>query len=185
MFDADLIHLLRMVGIAALGTYLAILFIKFWLSCRHALRHPENETANGEVTILQPILSGDPWLADALRTNLEQLPATVSFVWLVDTDDFEAQRITTPLAVASNQRVRVLSCPPVTGNCNPKTVKLEQGLAAVETEYVAVLDDDTILGNDNLARALFQLRSCDLYTGLPCYPGGDESLVVAGVALRE
>jgi ceramide glucosyltransferase len=172
VFDADLLHLLGIVGVAALSVYVAILVVKFWLSRRHAIRHREVEQAESGVTVLQAILSGDPCLEEALRRNVEQLPASVCFVWLVDTDDVEAQRITTPLAAASNGRVLVLPCPPVAGNSNPKTLKLQQGLAAVETEFVAVLDDDTILRSDNLARALFQLRTCDLYTGLPCYLAG-------------
>jgi ceramide glucosyltransferase len=56
---------------------------------------------------------------------------------------------------------------------NPKTVKLQHGLVEVATPYLAVLDDDTVLAADSLGRAVFALRSCSLYTGLPCYLSGD------------
>jgi ceramide glucosyltransferase len=122
------------------------------------------------MTILQPILSGDPALGETLRCNLEAVQAR--FLWLVDEDDAEGLRITGELAAGSNGRAVILRCPPVSGNDNPKTVKLQRGLAAVETEYIAVLDDDTIVTPKHLSRAVFALRSCTLYTGLPCYLGG-------------
>jgi ceramide glucosyltransferase len=153
-------------------TYLGILGIKVYRSRRFAAAHREDQRADGSVTVLQAILSGDPFLATALRRNLERTPQNVCFVWLIDEDDLEARRITEPLATASKGCARILQCPPVTGNLNPKTVKLQQGLDAVQTDYVAILDDDTILDDDNLGKALFCLATCDLYTGLPCYRAG-------------
>jgi ceramide glucosyltransferase len=105
-----------------------------------------------------------------LRCNLEQVKAR--FLWLVDEDDAEGLRITGELAEGSNGQAVILRCPPVSGSVNPKTVKLERGLAYVETAYVAVLDDDTIVTAKHFGRAVFALRSCTLYTGLPCYLGG-------------
>lgn len=121
------------------------------------------------MTVLQPVLGGDPFLAEALRRNLEEVDAR--FFWLVDDDDAEAQRVTEAL---KNERVTIIRCPPVTGDANPKTVKLHRALPLVETEYVAVLDDDTVLTPEHLGRARFALQSCTLYTGLPHYlPGAN------------
>lgn len=155
------------LGFIALGLYLAILGAKLALARRTIATHPENDTAPGEVTVMQPILGGDPTLADALRQNLEQVDAR--FLWLVDDDDVDGQQVAEAL---KNERVMIVHCPPVAGNANPKTVKLQRGLSLVETEYVAVLDDDTILTPDHLGRARFALRSCTLYTGLPHYLPG-------------
>lgn len=89
---------------------------------------------------------------------------------MIDADDAEARRITEALA---NERARVLECPPAAGNLNPKTCKLHKGLADVETPLFAVLDDDTLLADRNLEKAIFALKTCDLYTGLPCYLPGE------------
>src|SRR5215510_545373 len=46
------------------------------------------------VSILQPILSGDPTLADGLKQNLTmQTSYPLEFLWLVDEDDEQAQQI--------------------------------------------------------------------------------------------
>jgi ceramide glucosyltransferase len=122
-----------------------------------------------DVTILQPILGGDPALGETLRRNLETVDA--QFLWLVDDDDAEGQRVTAELA-AAHGRVTILRCPPVSGRTNPKTVKLQRGLDAVTTEYVAVLDDDTLVTQAHLEKAACALQTCTLYTGLPCYLPG-------------
>lgn len=155
------------IGFGALALYLAILGTKVVLSRRYIAAHPEEQTAEGEVTVIQPILGGDPFLAEALRRNLAQVRAR--FLWLVDDDDAEAQRVTEGL---KDGRTTIVRCPPVSGSDNPKTVKLQRALESVETPYLAVLDDDTILTPDHLGRALFALRDCTLYTGLPCYLPG-------------
>lgn len=74
--------------------------------------------------------------------------------------------------LASDARVEVLLCPPAHGTENPKSAKLQRALDVVETEFMAVLDDDTILAPEHLPRALAALDGCTLYTGLPCYLRG-------------
>ncbi len=163
---------LFLVGIGALVAYLVILALKVSLSRRYARAHREEAMAEGSVTVLQAILSGDPFLESALRHNLERAPCGAQFLWLIDEDDQEAQRITERLAAESRGCANSLVCPRLTENLNPKTVKLQRGLETIETEYVAVLDDDTMLADNNLGKALFSLSICDLYTGLPCYQAG-------------
>jgi ceramide glucosyltransferase len=161
-------NLLSTVGIGALAAYLGILGVKFILSRRYAVTHREESLDEAPVTVLQPIKSGDPLLEQALGRNLQQAPPQARFLWLIDEDDAEAQRLTERLREESAGEVDILVCPPVVRNVNPKTVKLQHGLAAVSTPYLAVLDDDTLLGANNLGKAVFALRSCALYTGLPC-----------------
>src|SRR3954447_10780220 len=71
MADGDPLRALGAVGLAALAAYAALLAVKFVRSRRHALAHPEDGRAAGAVTVLQPILSGDPSLEEALRRNLD------------------------------------------------------------------------------------------------------------------
>ncbi len=165
-------HLLSTVGDGALVAYLGILGVKFALSRRYAATHREEFLDEAPVTILQPILSGDPSLEETLRRNLQQAPPWARFLWLIDEDDAEAHRLTGRLRDESDGRVDIVVCPPAIGDVNPKTLKLQHGLASVATPYLAVLDDDTLLVEDNIGRALFALRSCALYTGLPCYLPG-------------
>ena len=167
-------NLLGKVGDAALAAYLGILGIKYFLSRHYAMTHREDSLEEAPITLMQPILSGDPFLEETLRRNLQNAPNWAQFLWLIDEDDEEANRLTGRLRDQTDGRVNVLVCPPTIGNMNPKTFKLQHGLAAVTTPYVAVLDDDTLLAENNLGRAIFALRSCSLYTGLPCYlPGSN------------
>ncbi|MGN6184227.1 MAG: glycosyltransferase [Thermoanaerobaculia bacterium] len=158
---------MSILGLIALALYLCIFLAKFALAHRYIAAHGEDETLDAPVTIVQPILSGDPFLESALRANLANAPASAQFLWLVDEDDIEAQRITAQFDA------RVILCPPPRARENPKTAKLQQALAHVGSEYVAILDDDTILDPSHLPRALHALQHATLYTGLPLYERGD------------
>ncbi|HET8799078.1 MAG TPA: glycosyltransferase [Thermoanaerobaculia bacterium] len=159
------------LAFAAMLAYVAILAMKVVLARRWISAHPETETRDTPITILQPILGGDPALGDALRTNLANAPRSARFLWLVDEDDAEGQRVT---AAIDDARVTILRCAPPHDAENPKTAKLARALAHVATPYLAVLDDDTILSPAHLGRAIHALDSCTLYTGLPRYlPGAN------------
>lgn len=122
------------------------------------------------VSVLQPILSGDPGLATMLAENLANHP-DADFVWLVDADDAEGIRVATKVSAgARNVTVRV--CPPAPSGVNPKVFKLALALPDCG-ELVAVLDDDTVLPPGALARAAAHLAEADLVTGLPYYRPGE------------
>lgn len=157
------------IGLIALALYVAIFAIKLALAHRYASTHPETATRIEPITILQPILGGDPGLADALQHNLATAPSNARFLWLVDEDDAEGQRVTRAL---QNERVEIVMCPPPRARENPKSAKLERALPHVATPYVAVLDDDTMLAPEHLNRAIAALDGCTLYTGLPMYLRG-------------
>jgi ceramide glucosyltransferase len=166
----DIVTILSWVGGGAVAAYPLLMAGKFALSWRYAARR-EEPAEGGPVTVLQPILSGDAGLEDALRRNLELAPAWARFVWLIDEDDAEGRRVAERLT-ATTDRVTVDLCPPPAAGLNPKLVKLDRALPAVTTPFVAVLDDDTVLTEQNLERAVNALGGCDLYTGLPCYLPG-------------
>lgn len=168
----DVFTILSWVGGGAVALYLLLLGVKFALSWRYAARR-EEPAADGPVTVLLPIVSGDPGLEEVLRRNLQLAPAWARFVWLIDADDAEGRRIAERL-LATTDRVAVELCPPPAAGLNPKLVKLHQVFGAVDTPFVAVLDDDTVLTEQNLEKAVAALNECDLYTGLPCYlPGAN------------
>ena len=136
------------------------------------------------VTVLQPILSGDPALAATLAHGPDQ-SRTARFVWLVDEDDAEGRRVSAALATNRNVAV-VVGRPPQDGE-NPKTLKLIRGTALVETETVAVLDDDTMLAPGGLEQLAAVARGVGgLATALPTWgrqPQNASEALVAGTAV--
>ncbi|MGO4712091.1 glycosyltransferase [Bradyrhizobium sp. 2TAF24] len=125
-----------------------------------------DETA---VTVLQPILGGDPALQGCLEANLRHAPAA-RFLWLVDDDDAAGQAAARQaLAATSHPATTVVIAPRPPAGLNPKSVKLAAGLDHVATAFVAVLDDDTILPPGALGRVAAQAGPGVLVTGLPLY----------------
>lgn len=174
---------LSIVAASAAVVYLLVLLIKVLLACRiigvqrrylgtmQAHRQAEGidtERALGSITIIQPILSGDPLLSKQLATNLRHLPDSVCFVWLVDDSDVEGRRIADDLAASFFNGV-VKLCPDAPPDVNPKTFKLSQIQDQITTEFMAILDDDTTVQTPALMAAFDHLETCDLYTGLPRY----------------
>lgn len=151
-------------GIYSLLT--AVRAILSWGYLGRRAQHPAPSVDLAEVTVLQPILSGDPTLAACLSGNLNQTPEA-RFLWLIDEDDLEARAIAESLAPPP--RVRVVLGPPPRDGENPKVAKLARALPLVETRYLAVLDDDTVLPSGGLARAVSSLVTGGLATGLPIY----------------
>ena len=133
------------------------------------------------VTVLQPILSGDPALAATLADGPDQTPAA-RFLWLVDEDDAEGVSVAHKLA-ASRPNVTVhIGRPPQDGE-NPKTLKLIRGGALVKTEVVAVLDDDTMLVRGGLERLAAAARGQKaLATALPTWGRKPQNVFEALVA---
>ncbi len=133
-----------------------------------------------QLTVLQPILGGDPTLEECLVRTAAACAPTVSFQWLVDGNDTvgqaAAERALARLEPDARAAVRLRSVPPIdalargAGPTNPKSAKLGVALREVDTPLVAVLDDDTTVGLEHLSRAARALqRGADLYTGLPSY----------------
>jgi len=164
------------VGWGLLGGYVALSVV------RHAMVRrawePPTRGPEPDVVVLQPILSGDPLLAEQLATNLANHPYA-RFRWLVDTGDVEGQRIAASLAEGCDRvEVRLYEAAPA--SANPKVFKLARAVDASD-DLVAVLDDDTVLPPGTLARASTLLAHADLVTGIPYYlaEGGPWSRLVA------
>ena len=124
-----------------------------------------------QVTVLQPILAGDPGLAAILAEQLAALPEA-SFRWLVDDDDSEAQRIVAALAPPTAGRVQVQSFAAAPAGCNPKAFKLARALPSVTTEYVLVLDDDARAAGDFAGDTDRGTRRSRTRDGAAALPGG-------------
>lgn len=125
------------------------------------------------ISILQPILSGDPTLPKCLEHNLQvACRYPIEFLWLVDTDDVAGQTICrTLIDKYSHRSVQLLLQPPPPDRCNPKMIKLQAGIVAANGDVLCVLDDDTMLPSDGLETALAYLDGprAGLAFGLPYY----------------
>jgi ceramide glucosyltransferase len=152
------------------GAYLALLALKALLAWRVAARQPTPpaDTDFSNVTILQPILGGDPRLAATLAANLAALPGA-RFVWLLDADDTAGHAAADEaLAAQPSATVERVICPPPPDGVNPKLHKLALAVPHVTTPRLAVLDDDTTLPAATLAALLAALdRGAALATALP------------------
>jgi ceramide glucosyltransferase len=170
-----------MIGISLIasgGIYAASHGLRLALAS-HPRMVASGQTAS--VTVLQPILSGDSALAATLAHG-PSVASAARFVWLVDEDDAEGRRLAAELATNRNVAV-VVGRPPQDGE-NPKTLKLIRGWELVETETLAVLDDDTMLapgGLEQLAAVAKGARG--LATALPTWgrqPQNVSEALVAG-----
>ncbi len=125
------------------------------------------------VSILQPILSGDPTLADCLERNLRtacRYPR--EFLYLVDDTDLVAQTLCQNLiAHFPEHAVRLLVVPPPADRCSPKLLKLLAGIPQARGDVLCVLDDDTMLPDGGLEESLPYLdrEGVGLAFGLPYY----------------
>ena len=122
---------------------------KYWLVRRFFARptptaHPPFTQT---VSILQPILSGDPGLWRCLALNLGRKTAfATEFLWLVDENDPSGTNGCRALIEQHpTANVRLLIYPPPPDGVNPKMFKLIAGLREAQGDLIAVLDDDTML----------------------------------------
>ncbi|RYD61425.1 MAG: hypothetical protein EOP84_35755 [Verrucomicrobiaceae bacterium] len=152
--------------------YLLLLVFRAALAMGYSRTVPGNGQAAlpaGSLTIAQPILSGDPLLESRLAANLMELPDQ-TFLWLVDEDDLEANRVAEALRVTHPLvNLTVVRCPPCGDATNPKLWKLRYASAMVETPYFCVLDDDTTLSSASAAALVAGAANHTVATGLPCY----------------
>jgi ceramide glucosyltransferase len=134
---------------------------------------PSEKTPVQLVSILQPILSGDPTLSAGLEQNLLlRSRYALEFLWLVDEDDAEAQRICRMLSERHpEKRARLILLPAPSSRQNPKMVKLIAGAQLAAGEVLCVLDDDTRLPDYGLETCLphLDLPGVGLAFGLPYY----------------
>ena len=154
------------------GLYLGLLFLRAIFAAAYVKRlGPPSSTLldRAQLTLVQPILSGDPWLERQLKTNLQALPEQ-HFVWLIDEDDREAKRIAATLCDAHpDVAIRLVLSPPCPDTINPKIWKLQRCEGFVYTPFLAILDDDTTMPSSTAAVLVNAAEQHTVATGLPNY----------------
>lgn len=157
----------------ALILYLFLLVLKFHLARRYAQTCPAAATFDfSTVTILQPVVSGDPRLEEVLLLTLGTFRSS-PLVWIVDDDDLPARVLCLRLQQENpGQPSQLLLTPPPPQGENPKAFKLALAEATIRTPFLVVLDDDTRLSIQGMNALLGGLERAELSTGLPCYLPG-------------
>lgn len=141
---------------------------------RQPIPAPAHDPAQTLVSIIQPILSGDPTLTASLDATLRARSAYPrEWLWLVDDNDAEGLRICRDLIARHPTRgIRLIPTPPAPDDWrNPKMVKLIAGAAAARGAILCVLDDDTRLPDGGLEQCLpfLDQPGVGLAFGLPYY----------------
>jgi len=137
---------------------------------RQAPPPPAAESAQ-LVSIIQPVLSGDPTMAACLEHNL-QLKGAVEYIWLIDNDDDEGLRICRALRASyPDLSIQLVTVPAPPDGYNPKSFKLIEGRKVAQGDVICVLDDDTMLPTDALEVTLpfLDQPGVGLAFGLPYY----------------
>jgi ceramide glucosyltransferase len=166
--------MLKILAISLLVLVFSERIIKHLLIVLFFRRVPPPEgRAVQRVSILQPILSGDPTLAEGLDHNL-RLPSryALEWIWLLDEDDAAAQQICRELVERyPDKDVKRILLPPPGDRQNPKMVKLIAGAQQARGDVLCVLDDDTRLPDHGLEACLPYLDQpgAGLAFGLPYY----------------
>lgn len=125
------------------------------------------------VSIIQPVLSGDPTMQRCLEANLHLKSASaLEYIWLVDDDDDEGRRICQELCARNpGLNIRLVIVPPPPDGYNPKSFKLIEGRKIAWGDVICVLDDDTMLPENALDVTLpfLDQPGTGLAFGLPYY----------------
>lgn len=151
--------------------YFGILLFKAFFTIKDPFKNKLNksEIDKSDVTIVQPILSGDATLEQTLTQNLLFNPE-VNFLWLIDDKDTVAHNLTSKLQKEhSHIKIDILSFEDCPDKINPKVFKLSKGFKTIKTNYVVILDDDAMLYKETLEDLIINLENHDLTTGLPTY----------------
>jgi ceramide glucosyltransferase len=134
---------------------------------------PAREADPALVTIVQPILSGDPTLPACLEHNVRfasDYPR--EYLWLVDEDDTAGLQICRAIVDRyPDVAIQLVAVPRPAAGENPKIAKLIAALPLARGEVFCVLDVDTMLPDGGLERCLPYLREpgVGLVFGLPYY----------------
>lgn len=130
------------------------------------------ENPQETISILQPVVSGDPTLWECLAKDLQiKTNYKLEFLWLLDIDDEAAKIGCEKLRAESSRNIRLIELPPPPNGASPKMFKLIEGLKFAQGEIIAVLDDDTILPDQAFEKCVpfLELPQAGLAFGLPYY----------------
>ena len=125
------------------------------------------------ISIIQPVLSGDPTMSLCLENSLKlKSRYSLEFIWVTDINDTAGQKMCQELINCYPERqVHLIASPPAEEGQNPKTIKLIAGSKIASGQLLCVLDDDTMLPDNGLECCIPFLDQPEvgLAFGLPYY----------------
>ena len=161
---------MKLIFIIIAVAYLLLFLVRWLLSLIYYKKGKSDVTDFPEelFTVVQPILSGDPRLANDLRANLQQTES-VEFYWLIDQSDTEAQRVADQICQDASfaQRIRIFLIEDVPQGINPKSYKIEQVVEELTRPYLIVLDDDSVIDFSKMGELTAYLGQEVILTGIP------------------
>ena len=161
---------MKLIFIIIAVAYLLLFLVRWLLSLIYYKKGKSDVTDFPEelFTVVQPILSGDPRLANDLRANLQQTES-VEFYWLIDQSDTEAQRVADQICQDASfaQRIRIFLIEDVPQGINPKSYKIEQVVEELTRPYLIVLDDDSVIDFSKMGELTTYLGQEVILTGIP------------------
>ena len=154
-----------------LGVAYLLLFLIRWLLSFIYYKKDQSHIADFPeelFTVVQPILSGDPRLANDLQANLQQTES-VEFYWLIDQFDTEAQHVANKICQDESfaQRIRIFLIEDVPQGINPKSYKIEQVVEELTRPYLIILDDDSVIDFSKMGELTTYLGQEVILTGIP------------------
>ena len=161
---------MKLIFIIIAVAYFLLFLVRWLLSLVYYKKGKSDATDFPEelFTVVQPILSGDPRLANDLQANLQQTEA-VEFYWLIDQSDKEAQRVADQICQDASfaQRIRIFLIEDVPQGINPKSYKIEQVVEELTRPYLIVLDDDSVIDFSKMGELTAYLGQEVILTGIP------------------
>ena len=154
--------------------YTAVLLLRFIFTFTYYKREKErnikeeNRLSLKEVTIFQPVLSGDSYLKEKLSI-IYNTAKEAELIWAVDEDDNEAEKIINEITGNNPKKnLRVIKCSRAPFYENPKVYKIIQ-TEKLWRKYVVILDDDTAVNTEELENIDKKLLETSIITGIPYY----------------
>lgn len=154
--------------------YAVILLLRFIFTFTYYKREKErnikeeNRLSLKEVTIFQPVLSGDSYLKEKLSI-IYNTAKEAELIWAVDEDDNEAEKIINEITGNNPKKnLRVIKCGRAPFYENPKVYKIIQ-TEKLWRKYVVILDDDTAVNTKELENIDKKLLETSIITGIPYY----------------
>ena len=132
----------------------------------------DNRLSLKEVTVFQPILSGDSYLKEKL-SFIYSNSGEADLVWAVDEDDQEAENIINEITKnKAKKNLHVIKCGKAPFYENPKVYKIIQ-TEKIWKKYTVILDDDTTVDLKMLENIDKNLLETKIITGIPYYLGAE------------
>ena len=154
--------------------YTAVLLLRFIFTFTYYKREKErnikeeNRLSLKEVTIFQPVLSGDSYLKEKLSI-IYNTAKEAELIWAVDEDDREAEKIINEITGNNPKKnLHVVKCSKAPFSENPKVYKIIQ-TEKLWKKYVVILDDDTSIDIKELENINKNLLETEIITGIPYY----------------